>query len=532
MATSPDLVRLLADGKITRREFITRVTATGAAAAVPGLLASAEAMAATPKKGGRLIAGLSGAASNDVLDPGTGCCATYMGALQYQLRNTLTEVDSGFAPSPALATEWEATNGPSEWTFRLRDDVEFHNGRPFTSEDVKVTMQYHQGEESTSPAKPIIGQVANIRTPDPKTVVFELSGPNADFAALLGDYHLQIMPADITYDEWDTSGEGTGPFKLVEFEPGVRSLVERNPNYWRESMPYFDEVEMLAITDVNARTNAVKTGEVHLIDQPDAKTVHLLKMQPGVKVLQTPTTRHYTIPMRTDHAPLDNNDVRLAFKYCIPREDILKKVAGGLGTLGNDHPISPLQRYFNKDLPQRQFDPDKAAFHIKKSGHADYVYELHAADTAFGGSVDAALLIQHAAKQANIQVNAIRAPNDGYWTDVWMNKDIGMCYWGGRPTEDWMFSTAYEADASWNDAFWKHERFNELLYQARGELNNDLRREMYYEMQQICSDEGGTVCMMFADAVAALSDKIKFNEPLRGNFELDGLHFSEAWWFA
>ena len=532
MATSPDLVRLLSEGKITRREFVTRVTAMGAATAIPGLIASADALAATPKQGGRLRMGLSGAASDDPLDPGTGCCATYMAALQYQLRNTLTDVDARFGPVPALATEWEATNGPQQRTFKLRDGVEFHSGRTFTSEDVRVTMDYHRGEESTSPAKPIVSQVVDIKTPDKNTIVFDLEGPNADFAALLGDYHLQIMPGDLTYEAWDTSGQGTGPFMLEAFEPGVRSLTKRNPNYWKEGKPHFDEVEMLAITDVNARTNALKTGEVDVIDQPDAKTVHLLGKQPGVQIIQVGSTRHYTIPMRTDMPSLDNNDLRLAFKYAIPREEILKKVAGGLGTLGNDHPISPLQQYHASSLPQRAFDPDKAAFHLKKSGSPDYVYDLHASDTAFGGSVDAGILIQNSAKKAGLNVHVIRMPNDGYWTDVWMNKPIGMCYWGGRPTEDWMFSTTYAAEASWNDAFWKHDRFNELLVQARGELNTDLRREMYFEMQQICSDEGGTVVLMFADAVAAASDKVKFNEPLRGNFELDGLHFGEDWWFG
>ena len=410
--------------------------------------------------------------------------------------------------------------------------MEFHNGRTFTSEDVSITLDYHRGEESISPAKPIMAQVVEIKTPDKSTVVFDLEGPNADFPAILSDYHLQMMPGDLTYEEWPTNGQGTGPFVLEAFEPGVRSLVKRNPNYWNEGHPHFDEVEMLAITDVTARTNALKTGEVDVVDQPDAKTVHLLGKQPGIQVIQTSSPRHYTMPMRTDRPPLDSNDLRLALRYSIPREEIVKKVAGGLGEVGNDHPVSRLQRFHATDLPQRVLDLDKAAFHLKKSGHPDYVFELHAADTAFPNSVDAGILIQNAGRKAGLDIHVVRMPNDGYWDDAWMNKPISMCYWFGRTTEDMMFSTAYAADAPWNDSFWQHDRFNELLLQARGELNTDLRREQYFEMQKICLEEGSTAVLMFADLVSAASDKVKFNEPLSGNFDLDAFHFAERWWFG
>ena len=531
MATSPDLVRLLSEGKISRREFVTRVTAMGAAIAIPGLIASADALAATPKQGGRLRVALSGSQSNENLDPGF-CCTAYSGALQYQLRDTLVDVDARYRPVPVLATEWEATNGPQQWTFKLRDGVEFHSGRTLTSQDVRMSMDYHRGEDSKSPVKPLFAQVVEIKTPDKSTVVFDLEGPNADFPALLSDYHMQIMPGDLTYEEWATSGQGTGPFVLEAFEPGIRTHTKRNPNYWNEGKPHFDEIEMLAIADVNSRTSALQTGTVDVINQPDPKTVHLLDKQPGLQVINVGSPRHNTMAMRCDTPPLDNNDLRLALKYSIPREEILQKVSGGFGTVGNDHPISPLHQYHAAELPQRVYDPDKATFHLKKSGHSDYVFELHAADAGFAGSVDAAVLVQHGAEKAGLNVTVVRMPNDGYWTNVWLNKPLGMYTWFGRTTEDMMFSTAYAAGAEWNDSFWTHERFNVLLVQARGELNTDLRREMYFEMQQICRDEGGVVVLNFLDTVAAATDKLKFNEPLRGNFELDGFNFSKDWWFG
>ena len=188
--------------------------------------------------------------------------------------------------------------------------------------------------------------------------------------------------------------------------------------------------------------------------------------------------------MRTDTAPFDNNDVRLALKYALDREALLKTVLRGHGAVGNDHPISPANYYHASELPQRTYDPDKAKFHLKKAGLTSLSVDLSAADAAFAGAVDAAVLYREHAAVAGIEINVVREPNDGYWSNVWMNKPWGMCYWGGRPTEDWMFSTSYAAGASWNDSFWNHERFNKLLLLARAELDEThLRREMYVEMQ-------------------------------------------------
>ncbi len=113
-----------------------------------------------------------------------------------------------------------------------------------------------------------------------------------------------------------------------------------------------------------------------------------------------------------------------------------------------------------------------------------------------------------------------------------MKKPWCMCYWGGRPTEDLMFSTAYAAGANWNDSFWSHERFNKLLLEARAELNEPKRREMYVEMQLIVRDEGGVVVPIFNNYLFAMSTKIKHDEVMGGDGDLDGTRALERWWFA
>jgi peptide/nickel transport system substrate-binding protein len=311
----------------------------------------------------------------------------------------------------------------------------------------------------------------------------------------------------------------------------VRSTFKRNPNYWKEGTANFDEVELLVIAEVNARQNAVATGEVDVISRCDLKTAALLGRRPGVRVEEATGFLHYTVPMNTKLAPFDNNDVRLALKYAVDREQLLATVLKGHGTLANDHPIAPSVP-FHAELEQRVYDPDKAKFHLKQAGLDKLSLDLSAADAAFAGAVDAAVLMKEQMAAANIDIKIVREPNDGYWSNVWMKKPWVMCYWGGRPTQDWMFSQAYAEGANWNDTFWSHERFNKLLLEGRGELNADKRAEIYREMQQILRDEGGTVVWAFANYVYALADKVAHGPKVAANWELDGGRYIERWWFG
>jgi peptide/nickel transport system substrate-binding protein len=137
-----------------------------------------------------------------------------------------------------------------------------------------------------------------------------------------------------------------------------------------------------------------------------------------------------------DVPPFDNNDVRLALKYAIDREELVKQILRGFGQVDNDHPIGPNQRYFASELPQRTFDPENARFHMKKAGMEGETLKMHVGDAAFAGAIDTAVLIQDQAAKAGIKIGVVREPDDGYWSNVWMKKPWSACYWGGRPTED------------------------------------------------------------------------------------------------
>ncbi len=526
MSRLKDLEALLENGKLSRREFLARTSALGIAAALSPALFSKPGLAATPKRGGRLRIGMAGGSTTDSLDPATITDMMMQVINQGQIRNTLVEVDHKANPIPELAESWEASPDAKQWVFKLRKGVEFHNGKTMDAQDVIHSINHHRGKDTKSAAKGIVDPIEDIKADGKYAVIFTLKGGNADFPYILSDYHLTISPAGSNF----LDGIGTGGYILKDYEPGVRAFAVHNSNYFKEGRAHFDEVETMGIADVNARTNALKTGQIDLMNRCELKTVHLLKRTPGIQVMQQNGFKHYTFAMRCDMAPYDNNEIRLAVKYAVDRAQLLKTILRGYGTLGNDHPISTANRYHASELPQREYDPDKAKFHLKKSGLKDAKFRLSAAEAAYVGAVDAAVLYKEQAAKAGINIEVVREPNDGYWSNVWMKKEWCAVFWGGRPTEDWMFSTAYAEDASWNDTFWKNKRFNELLVAARAELDEAKRREMYVEMQQIVRDDGGVVVPMFAADLSAATDKIAHG-PLAANWELDGFRCAERWWF-
>ncbi len=524
-----DLCSRFAAGRVSRRDFIRQSTALGLLAAAPAGLLSKAAQAEAPQKGGHLRVGSVQGSTTDTLDPAT-LSSGFVNLLWYTIHGQLTEVNADGQLEPLLAESYEPDGSPDKWVFNLRPGVEFHNGKTVDSNDVIASLRRHQGEDSKSAMKSVAESIESMDADGPSRVIFSLKEPNADFPFALSASSLSILPAKD--DDVDLSGIGAGAYISRDFEPGVRASVERNPNHYVDGKAHVDSAEIFVIADSAARTNALVTGEIDISGDIEAKTAHLLAQRPGVTVEDTVSTQHYTFPMRTDLAPFDNPDVRMALKLAVDREEVLQKILRGRGSLGNDHPISPANRFHNADLPQRAYDPEKAKWHLKQAGMEGLEVELVASDGLYPGATDTTLLFAEHAAKAGIKITPKRAPDDGYWSDVWLVAPWSASYWSGRPTEDWMFTQGYSAESNWNESYWKNDRFNELLKAARGELDEAKRRDMYHEMQAICRDDCGSVIHLFANHILAFRDNVHHPEKVAGNWEFDGYKIIERWWLT
>ncbi|WP_227318335.1 ABC transporter substrate-binding protein [Cedecea davisae] len=499
-----DLNKYMQGVNISRRSFINTAALIGAGTALSLSPLAGFAAEAAPKKGGVLKLGMSGGNTSDSLDPTL--FSDWVPLNQaYMLMNGLVEIDENNQAIPELLESWEAKPGAQEWTFKVRSGVTFHNGKTLSVEDILYSINLHRGDQSRSAIKTQLASIKELKKSGDNEISIVLDGGNADLPFLLADYHLVVVPDGFT--DWKHP-IGTGGFVFDQYQPGVRSFFKRNPNYWKPNRAFVDAVEVLVINDATARTNALISGQVHAINRVDFKTVDFLKRSPALNIVRSSGGQHFTFLMDCRVAPFNNNDVRMAIKYGIDREKLLATVLRGYGALGNDHPIPKTDRFFNKSLAQRAYDPDKAKFYLQKAGLSTLPLELSSSDAAFAGALDAAALFQSEASAAGIQVNIKRQPADSYWDDVWMKAPFSMGYWGGRPTADQMFSTAWQSTAKWNDSHWKNEKFDSLLLQARSLLDDQKRAEIYGELQTIAHDDGGAMIPLFGDYLDAASKKV------------------------
>jgi len=492
-------------GRMSRREFMGRTTAMGVSAGIASALFAKVARADEPVRGGTIRVGLSGGESTNSLDPALAASPAPNITAQ-TWGEKLLDVTAEGDIDLRIADDLSSSPDAGEWTFRIRQGMTFHDGSPITAEDVVATYTRHTDENAQSGALGIVQGIAEMKAEGDK-VVLTLESPNADLPYLLADYHLTIQPGG-GFDN-PAAGIGAGPYKVEEFDPGVRIRFSRFDNYFDSSIGHADAIEFLIINDNTARTAALQSGQVHMINRVDPQVAELLRSAPGVEVKQTAGRGQYCFVMHCDTPPFDNNDLRMALKLALKRGEMVEKILGGLGSPGNDFPINAAYPLFDESIPQREYDAAAAAEYYARSGHDGSPIILRTAAVAFPGAVDAANLYAASANDAGIPLQVQLEPDDGYWENVWNIEPFSASYWSGRPVQDQMYTTAYLSTADWNDTRFENAEFDELLIAARGELDLAKRKDMYSRMAYIVRDEGGFILPMFNDFVDGIRDEVK-----------------------
>jgi peptide/nickel transport system substrate-binding protein len=516
-------------GLMTRREFVSRAAALGVTAAVANSMLATSARADTPVAGGTFRMGIVGGESTNTQDPA-------LWASQFPLAvgrlwgETLVRENPDGVLTGLVAESWEGSNEAKTWRFKIREGITFNDGTPCTAQDVLRTMERHSNEESKSAALGIVSSITSMRTDGDDIFEISLDIGNADLPILLADYHLMIQP-DGGFGA-ETAAIGTGAYVMDEFEPGVRATANRREGYWggdQTVVGHYDRVEVIALNDATARTAALQSGQVDVINSVDPKIAKLLDRAPTLTVRNVSGRGHYVFIAHMDTAPFDNMELRLALKHAINREELVEKILQGYGSIGNDFPINAAYPLFDATIPQREFNIEKAAEHYKKSGHDGSPIILRVADGAFSGAVDAAALFQQTCLAAGIPLEIKREPNDGYWSEVWNVQPFCASYWGGRPVQDQMYSTAYYSGAEWNDTRWKNPDFDAKLLEARAELDEAKRKEIYSQMGRQLNEEGAVILPMFNDFVdATLNDVHGYIDDANGSL-MNYYAFKHTW---
>ena len=476
----------------SRRDVMQLIMASGFTAAAAHHIFSDQqaAIAATPKKGGTIRAAMNLHGPDDTLDP-----SLFTSGIDYTrgrvVYNALTQLDESLTPQPELAESFEANSNATEWTFKIRKGVEFHDGSKLTADDVVYTMNRHKGEDSTSVFKSMLTPVTEWKKTGSHEVKAILSSPNSDLPAILG-----LFQAKIIKNGTKGEGIGTGPFTVESFKPGDKSVHKRNENYWREPA-HLDAIEMTAITDPVARVNAVLAGDVHIGATVDPIAFRQIEASDSAKLLSVPAAQQTGICILRNTAPGNNLDFVRGMQYIQDRERIVKRVLKGKGTVGNDHPISQAHgKDFCHELPQRAYDPDKAKYHFKKAGVSGA--EVFVAPVATGVE-DMILMGQANCAKIGFDLKVRKVPADGYWGAVWMKEPINVVNWFMRPTANAQIAIQFAPNGPWNDTYWNNDRMGELLKLSLAELDPAKRHAMYCEMQTLIHEGSGMVIPAFVN---------------------------------
>jgi peptide/nickel transport system substrate-binding protein len=514
-------------GALSRRDFLSGVAMIGAGLAVTPSLLSGTAQAATPKVGGTLRLGMEGGSATDSLDPRS-YADSVMIAASLCVMNGLVEFDNAGNPTGELFESWEAKPGAKEWIFNVRKGVKFSNGKTLTADDILYSISIHRGE-TKSPAKGILKPITEIKKINDNQIAITLEAGNADLPVLLGDYHLVVVPDGFT--DWQKP-IGTGGYTLESFEPGVRIVFKRRGDYWKPGRANFETVEIRNIQDVAARTSALQSGQVDAVNRLDARTVNLLMKDKKLQIVRTKGTgNRFCFVSRVTSSPYDNKDLRLALKWGIDRQKIIDQVHSGYAIPGNDHTLDPLNPFYNTAMPQRKYDPEKAAFHFKKAGLANAKLELQTSDGAWGQAVDSAQIYQESMKKAGISLDVKKVSADGYWDNVWLKVPFCAVYWGRRMSADATLTQEFGSASDWNDSDWRKPEFEKLITDARAEIDQAKRKEMYFKAQELIGEDGGMICFAIGDYLDGYGKNVMGVEP-HARYDNADQRVAEKAWFA
>jgi peptide/nickel transport system substrate-binding protein len=519
------LIDTYSAGKINRREFVRRGTVLGMSLSSIGFLASAcgsgdsgggtttetAEQAATVKPGGTVKVGVVTPAA--AIDPITVADEGGLAVLG-QAGEYLVWSDAKLNAEPRLAESWTPNEDASVWTFKIRQGVKFHDGKPMTAEDVSASINRLSDPKSASAALSAFGGVLSkdsAKATDAQTVEFTLDAPNGNFPYLVSsdNYNTIILPKD--YDGgYETKQIGTGPFKLEKYTQGQSATYVKNPDYWdKERMPNPDRTELRFFSKEPAQIVAVQSGEVDALSHFSATGGRALLTDQNIQVLGARSSVHRQMHMRTDKEPFTDKRVRQALALLIDREGLVDGLFQGKAVLGNDSPFAPVYKYTDKSVPQRQRDVEKAKALLSEAGMADgFSVTL---DTWNGFEIpDLAQLVQSNAKEAGIDIKLNITDPAVYYGDAvfgkspWLDSTLGITDYGHRGVVNVFLGAPLLSKGTWNSAHFKNPQYDQLVKEFTAQTDIDAQMQAAGKIQNLLLDETPLVIPYFYDFLTAV----------------------------
>jgi peptide/nickel transport system substrate-binding protein len=548
------LTRQIHDGAISRRAFMAKALALGLSLSASDLVfrtyrAGAQDQTENPitvTVGGTPIAAVETDLTNatpggtfrfgraedsDTLDPiltALNSSIWYFMSIYDQLVRVAPD---GISLEPSLAESWEISDDGLMYTFHLRPNVLFSDGTPMTSEDVLYSWVraandpgQHWTFTLTALKRDAEGQVEGITVPDDATVVVELSQPWVPFLSDVAMFNMSVISkafAEGNEERLATECMGTGPFALGEFRVGESLTLVKNPNYWEEGLPLLDGVDVNLVPDDNARVLQLQGGELDgMMDVPWSR-VPELQVDPNLKVYQFPSTKTRYIALNVREAPLDDVHARRALQYATDRQTLVDVVLFGAGIPATSFmPKGAL--YWNDTLEGYPYDLAKAQEELAQSATPEgFAFEL----STLAGFVDdetMATALKDMWSQIGIEVT-ISPLETSVWNEAFSNSDFQALsvYWTNDiidPDELVGFAVLPESAQAFRTG-WENAEAQELARQGPAEADPEKRKEIYFRIQEIHSEESPMLPLYYEPFINVTTTRVhNFQHPPTGQY--------------
>ncbi|GAA5068970.1 ABC-type transport system substrate-binding protein [Thermocatellispora tengchongensis] len=448
------------------------------------------APAGRPQAGGTLVLQLPSEVTRG-LNPLTSSDPTLMGLLSGTVYSKLVDVKTGpdtrsLEIVPDLAESWEISKDGLTYTFKLRDDVRWHdippvNGRPFTSDDVVATFEGLK--KATMVHQWMIEPVRVIEAPDEHTVVFKLKRPYSPLLDYLAYHFNMILPREGVEGEFDlkTKAIGTGPFMLDRHTPDVEWVLKKNPDYFIPGRPYLDEIRRPIMTDIAAVTAALRSGRVDVGTTSDVNVAKQLESK-GFQVSETPGAP-VSIYINPKVEPFDDVRVRQAVVRAVDWAGMGENIRGRYNLTSMLRPdITPAALPREEVMRLRPYDPQGAKALLAQAGLPNGFTTKLMVQRVDDEDVREAQWIQDDLAKIGVKME-IEMVDPGTGIERRRNHDFAMAKalrGVHLPDQVWR---DFEPQSLENYTQVDDAELNRLLERSRAELDEDKRNEIYRQMQ-------------------------------------------------
>lgn len=404
--------------------------------------------------------------------------------------DTLVEPDENLEMQPALAESWELSDDQLTWTFHLRDDVSFHDGSDFMSDDVVYSYERIINEELANAWR--FDAVESVEALDDYTVEITVSAPTPNLLSNLGGFKGMAIVSEENVESGDISSNpvGTGPFLLSSYTSGDQIALEANPDHWSGS-PELAGVEFSFISEPSTAMAALTSGEVDWTDNIPPQQVEDLVDSDSLEVEVIPSNDYWYLAMNINEEPWDDARVRQAIAYAVDREAIIQAVS--YGTAQENQLAVPEESIWYTEYDQYAHDPDEAERLLDEAGFSGGSIEFLATNE-YPETVTAAQIIADNLEPLGFDVS-ISQPDFSTWLDEQNsgNFDMLMMGWLGNIDPDDFYYAQHHSDGGSNAQGYVNDDVDALLEAGRTETDESNRADLYSEAAQIIADEASYV---------------------------------------